>query len=350
MKALIGRRTLGILAVVAALAVASAWADAARERARRHALERVPLARTQPFEPEQVVRVDLTLGDGADGTWSYERRDGVFRIPGHRDAYALAQNLEGVQRALIEGRGNRMGRYPAEAARFGLGEGTARRARIELRDAAGQLLLGAIAGHVAPGDHGLECYVAQDGQPHVLLLDTNPWPSLGERPDPRLPPLIDTHVRPLALRRGVTTRLELTPPQSGLRALVRTELPPDPNQPGPMRGPRTGWSGLFEGENEPRPLHPRFTGHYIVAVENLAFDELAGPAASERGRLGTPALTIVLHTDAEGTAETLILGERLANGVHAVHASGTDQITLLSSEIASILFPDLATLQAPDRP
>ncbi len=338
----LGRATTVLVVAVAALGALDLALGAARERTRRAEAELVRLVPVRVFELAEVERLDLTLGDGS-GTWTYLKRSGAHRIPRYRDAYALSPSVESIEKALVEGRGTRAARFPAAAERYGLSPRTAM--KLELRDRDGYLLLEALAGRVAPGERGDECYVAQAEGESVLLLNANPWSPLALAGDGHLPPLIDTRVVPGALQRASIARIGVTPTPSGLAELTRREIPRDPESREPDRGPRFEWTASFLEGGE-RRVNDVAAGRYAAFVAGLSFDDLVGPASTERARAGAPVLTLVLHYDG-GAEDTLTLGSRTPDGRHFLHSTATDQVFLLGSGDAAQLLPDVGALLAP---
>jgi len=288
-----------------------------------------------------VARFDVTL-PGAGGSWFYVRRPEGWRIPRHRDAFALGSETEGLLKALFESRGTLIGRMPDDERRFGLDRDHALEA--ELFDAAGKRLLRAWAGLVAPGQRSSESYATALGSDAILHMNQNPWPYLNWTPGSRLPPLLDGRVIPGALGRGGASRIALSGAGApAVETLIRREIPFDQRRGfGPDRGPSFEWYGVFAGEGEKR-LNDSASWAYSSFVSGLAFDEILGSRAPDDRSFDRPALAVTLDYGGD-KKDVLILGAANERALHRLLNATTEQVFLISAEKAKGLAPDVAKL------
>jgi hypothetical protein len=297
-----------------------------------------------------VARVDLTL-PGSGTKWTYVRREESWHLPRYHDGFGIGQELEGLLKAFLDGHGTVVGRMPGDAEHFGIVSG--RTLEADLYDAGSKLLLHAIAGSVAPGQRSGECFAAAEGIDRILHMDSNPWPYVQRTPDDRFPPLLDTKVIPVALRRGLPAKLVFggeNPP--AIREIIRRETPKDQRAAfGPDRGPRYEWYGTVAGgtvAGAEQRLNDNAAFGYAGYLSSLVFDDLLGPKAGREALFERPTLTVTIEYDGN-VKDTLILGVAGRGGMlHLLHST-TGQVFLVSPEKAKGLTPDVKALLEPPR-
>ncbi len=292
-----------------------------------------------------VARVDLTL-PGSGTKWMYVRREESWRLPQYRDGFGMGQEIEGLLKAFLEGHGTVVGRMTSGAEHFGIVRG--RTLEADLYDAGSTLILHALAGSVAPGQRSGECFAAAEGIDRVLHMDSNPWPYVQWTAESRFPPLLDTKVTPVALRRGLPAKLIFggeSPP--AIREVIRREVPKEQRMAlGPDRGPRYEWYGTAAGGEQ--RLNDNAAFGYAGYLSSLAFDELLGLKTGREALFERPPLTVTIEYDGN-VKDTLILGAAGQGGsFHLLHST-TGQVFLVSPEKAKGLTPDVRALLEPPR-
>ena len=343
-------RPLLVLNAVLALAFAALWsADRFLERAAATKRWQASVLRglgDAALALEQVARVELSIRGGEEA-WTYERRPEGWRIPRYRDAFALSQNLEGILKVFIDGRGTRVGHFPEGAAHFGLTpEDTL---RVDLHDGRGRRLLGAVAGIVAPGQRSTECFATADGDAAILQLHANPWPYFDWTPASTFPPLTDRRVIPLALGRSSIARVQIRGTGAGVHTLIRKEIPLERRPMGPDRGPRFEWFGTLADEPDERRVNDSAAFAYIAAASGLEFDELLGDRTRHEAAFARPVLTLTFHYDGDAR-DDLVLGTPASAGRRHLLNASTGQVFAISAERAQSLTPDTTALLRPNPP
>ena len=294
------------------------------------------LAEPEALALADVQRVELTL-PGAAAKHTYLRQGDGWHLPQFRDGFALTQELEGFLKSLLESRGTIVGRTPADAAHFGIVPG--RTVEAEMYDGAGKLRLHALCGDVAPGQRSGECFVTAEGRDPILHLGSNPRSYMTWTPATRTPPLADRRVIPLALGRGLPSKVTFGGPQPpAVRELIRRDIPKERLMAmGPDRGPRFEWFGTTpEGEKR---INDNVCFAFTSFLSSLEFDDLLGQRTGNEPGLAQPALTVTLEYE-EGKKDTLTLGSRAADGSHLLHHSATNQVFLIAAARAAQMQPD----------
>lgn len=343
------RRLLLLNGVLLALVLALRELDRAREvrdavqRDRASAFHAVLDART-PL-PAQVARIAILL-PGEKEAWRFEKREEGWRIPQHHSAFAVGQGVDALLAALLESRGTIVGSLEADAAHFGFLPG--KQLEIILEDSGGRRLGRLLAGTVAAGQRGQECYLAADGLPRILHMDANPWPTLAWAPGASLPPLLDRRVVPLAYGRGYPVKLLLDGPAApAVREIERREIPLDRLQPGLDRGPRFEWYGSVEGKEQ--RLNDAATGEFVSHVTGLVHEQILGPDDPRARAIQEPLLRITIEYGGI-TRDELTVGRPAAGGPWTVRNGTTGQVFLVEESAGAALSPVEAALLAPNPP
>jgi hypothetical protein len=285
-----------------------------------------------------VESFELKLTGSRQG-WRYVRRAEGWRIPQYRDAFALGQEIDGLLRSFLEGQGTIVGHLPPDGAHFGLVAG--RSLEVSFFSKGDRLLLRAHAGRIAPGQRASECFAVADGSDAVLHLDSNPWMFLKHKSGSRFPPLIDAHVIPIALGRGLPAKIAFGGESpSAVSELIRKEVPIERHTP-LDRGPRFEWYGATaEGEER---LNDEVAFGYASFLSGLAYEELLGPPDGKEAALAPPSLTVTLEYDG-GAKDILTLGVPTEKGLRYLLHGTTRQLVLISAENAAKLVPDVKAL------
>ena len=333
-------RALLFLNLLLALVLGGLWwldgsLESRFETKRRSVSIFLPLATSGAPTVASVARIELML-PGSSATWVYAHEKDGWHLPEYRGAFARSAELEAILKALLDGRGTIVGRVPADAAHFGLEAAEALHA--DLFDVAGDALLLAQVGRVAPGGRQSESFMAAKGSDVILHMNANPWSSIQWKPGVLFPPLLDMRVIPLALGRRSAREITLAGPGSGaLKRIERREVPEDPRL--GMRGPSYEWYGAHAADPE-RRLNDRAAFAYARSLAALAFDEFVGTRRQHPAGFEQPALIVTLNYDGDAT-DTLTLGARTAQGLHRLHQSTTDQVFLINAQKAQALRPNL---------
>jgi hypothetical protein len=287
-----------------------------------------------------VARMELVL-PGSDFRWSYVLRKDGWHIPDHRDAFALGQEIQGIERSFLESLGTIVGTAPAEQSHFGLERSDAMEAAFF--DSSDKLLLRAWAGVVVPGQRASECFMTAAGGDLILHVHANPWSFVSWTPGGKLPPLLDPKVIPVALGRGGIAHITFggrEPPP--IAELIRREIPQDLRQRlGPDRGPRYEWYGKLPGGEEKR-VNDSVAWAYASSILGLTFDELLGARSGREALFEPPAVSLALQYDGDAK-DTLVLGG-VEKGNRYLLNSTTGQVFLISLEKAKGLSPDVTAL------
>lgn len=278
-----------------------------------------------------VARVELVIPGQA--ACIYAREALGWRLPGHRGAFALGQELEALVQAFTNSRGTRLGSMAdgVQRARFGFDRGQA--LRVVLQAADGTVLLEGLAGAVAPGQRGNECMLAAVGHDAILLADANPWLLLGPPPGAGRAPLQDPHVTPRALGRQTPVRVRSTGPEAKWHAILRRELPPERRRPD-GRGPRFDW--FHETNDGLQPLDYGATMAFVRGLVDVQYTALLGDGPVEAERLQAVALQLALEYE-DGVADVLTISTAASDGRRLVLHGTTRQVFQLSRELADAL-------------
>jgi hypothetical protein len=178
------QRALLVMNLLLALTLGALWQlDASLEerfeKERRAASRFLSLPATRGALVGGVARLELTL-PGSPTTWVYTREKDGWRLPEYRGAFALGRELEAVLKALLEQKGTMVGSVPADETHFALEPAEALRAN--LFDRAGESLLSARVGRVAPGKRSGESFMTAEGSDVILHMNANAWSPIQWRP------------------------------------------------------------------------------------------------------------------------------------------------------------------------
>ncbi len=306
------------------------------------------LAAGTALSVEQVGRIVLSLRN-SDKTWTFRRGDPGWRLPEYHDAFALGPELDGILRAVLEGRGTIVGRSPEDSRHFGV---TSRDTmKLALFDRGDTLLMRVRVGLIVPGQRARECYMAVEGRPSIYPMNSNAWGTLKWTPESSFPPLLDRRVIPGALERRFVARITFGGTRAPLLGeIVRKDLPLDPKRfMRPDRGPRFEWYGTLESGSK-RRLADADTLAYVNFLRNLVFDGLAGNRSSLSREFQDPVLTVTLEYDGN-VKDVLELGVGKGQDHYYLSNATTGQVFLVSAGNAAALTPDCeALLKEPARP
>jgi len=337
-------RSISLLILFLAVSLASLWgldlylANMDRQQ-RLHDSTFRPLALGTKISPEQVGRIVLSLRD-SDKTWTFRRGEPGWRLPEYHDAFALGPELDGILKAVVEGRGTIVGRSPEDERHFGVTSQNTM--KLGLFDRGDAPLMRVWIGLIAPGQHARECYMTVEGRASIYHMNSNAWGPLKWTPESSFPPLLDRRVIPGALQRRFVARIAFGGTRAPLlREIVRKDLPMDPFV-RPDRGPRFEWYGTLENGNKKR-LADADTLSYVNLIRNLVFDELAGNRSSLSRELEDPVLTVNLEYDGD-LKDMLELGVRKGPDQYYMSNATTGQVFIISAEKAAALTPDCEAL------
>jgi len=343
-------RSISLLTLFLLVSLGSLWAldlylENIKRQQRLHDSTFRLLAQGTAISLEQVGRVVLSLRD-SDKTWTFRRGEPGWRLPEYHDAFALGPELDGILKAVLEGRGTIVGRSPEDSRHFGVtSRDTMKLALFDREDAS---LMRVWVGLIAPGQRARECYTTVEGRASIYHMNSNAWGPLKWTPESSFPPLLDRRVIPGALKRRFVARITFGGTQAPLlREIVRKDLPMDPKL--FDRGPRFEWYGTLESGSKKR-LADADTLSYVNFMRNLVFDGLVGNRSSLSREFQDPVLTVILEYDGN-VKDVLELGAGKSRDRDYLSNATTGQVFLISAEKAVALTPDCeALLKEPARP
>jgi hypothetical protein len=291
------------------------------------------LAQGTAISVEQVGRVVLSLPN-SDTTWIFRRGDPGWRLPEYHDAFVLGPELDGILKAVLEGRGTIVGRAPEDSPHFGVTSQDVM--KLDLFAIGDAPLMNVWVGRIAPGQRARECYMTVEGRASIYHMNSNAWGPLKWTPGSSFPPLLDRRVIPGALGRRFVARITFGGTQAPLlREIVRKDLPMDLR---PDRGPRYEWYGTLENGSK-KLLANSDTLNYVNSILNLDFDELAESRSSFAREFRDPALTVSLKYDGDAT-DLLELGVKKGQDRYHLSNATTGQVFFLSAKKVATLIPD----------
>ena len=294
------------------------------------------LAQGTAISVEQVGRVVLSLPNSGT-TWTFRRGDPGWRLPEYHDAFVLGPELDGILKAVLEGRGTIVGHAPEDSPHFGVTSQDVMKLGLFARGDAP--LMNVRVGLIAPGQRARECYMTVEGRASIYHMNSNAWGPLKWTPGSSFPPLLDRRVIPGALGRRFISRITFGGARASLlREIVRKDLPVDPASFMRPGGPRYEWYGTLENGSK-KLLADADTLNYVNFILNLDFDELAGIRSSFAREFRDPALTVILKYDGDAT-DLLELGVKKGQDRYHFSNATTGQVFFLSAEKAAALIPD----------
>jgi hypothetical protein len=337
----------GILVVsLGVLWVLDASLEARREGQRAADSAFHALSEPDPVKVADVTRIALTLpgaGTSSGTEWMYVRRGDGWHLPQHRDGFGIGQEIEGFLKALLESRGTVVGRVPADLEHFGISAG--RTVEAKLYDSTDELLLHALCGSVAPGQRSTESFLTATGRDTILEMRSNPHSYIQWDRQGGLPPLLDTRVIPLALGRGLPSKISFSGEGApAVREMLRRDIPMERRLAARFdRGPNFEWFGTTAG-GETR-INDDVSSGYVSFLSSLVFDELLGPRTRSGLNLSLekPSLAITIEYDG-GPTDTLRGWQEAGGARYHLHHSATDQVFVISEEKAKKLVPDAKAL------
>ena len=248
---------------------------------------------------------------------------------------------------MLEGHGTRVPATGEVLERYGLRGPAA--LHVQVFDDEGPVVT-ARFGRVAPGARGQECYLhAPARERSVLHWSPNPWSSLGQDlaggVDPARPFLLDRRVIPVALGRGLPTRIGFSG-AADIRVTEifseRIEMSPDESRSRPA-GPRIEWYGRFPGIDRQR-LADGPAREYARFLLELTFAELLGSRDPHREAFENPWFVITLEYEG-GEEDRLEVAHRTPEGHYRLANVTTNQAVRLEARHVTRLLPDPAALR-----
>jgi hypothetical protein len=317
-----------LLAVLLAVFILLILAESRLEQHRRE--ERLLAGALRPFvqlSAEQVEQFEIRLGGRS---WTYVRRDGLWRYPALFNAFARIDRVDRFLDGLLKSQCTAVSSEPGDLAGAGLVPTQA--LTVGLRDKRGALLQEVRIGRGIPAPGSGESYLQRVGNDTIFHLHANPRLALagGE------PPMIDPHILPQGLERGQIVEIGFAN-GSGypLESLRRVETTPGrPELPGmPPEGPTYEWIGIFAGEEKSCVSGSAF--EYIGFLGRLRFKNLHSPDTFDSE--GTKR-ALYLHDD-QGRIDTLDVGGVTTDGDVLLRHRAAGLMMTLTEEKGALLFP-----------
>lgn len=323
------RLLAALLAVLVLLVVAEDRLEQHRGEERRIA------GRLRPFvqlSAEQVEQFELRLGGRS---WTYVRRDGLWRYPALFDAFARADRVDRFLDGLLSSQCTAVSTEPGELAAAGLVP--TQTLIVGLRDRRGTLLQAVRIGRGIPAPGSGESYVQRVGDDTIFHLHANPRLALagGE------PPMIDPHVLPRGLERGQIVEIGFANGSSySLERLRRVETAPGrPELPGmPPEGPTYEWIGTFSGEEKSCVNASAF--EYVGFIGRLRYRNLHSPNAFASGETER---ALYLQDD-QGRIDTLDIGGATVEGDVLLRHRAAGLVISLAPAKVELIFPAAGAL------
>jgi hypothetical protein len=325
------RYLLVVLLGVLGLLVATDHLVEKSQRQHRHTT--ATLRQFANLSVDQVQSFQLRPGKTAP-TWTYVRRDSIWRYPDYFDAFVESGRVDQFLGSLLQSAGTVVGTDPTAPAHFGLQPEEA--IEVILQSPSGALLLKALIGRGAPGRGAGEAYVKKAGNDTLLHLHANPRRALGGGD----PPMLDRRVLPAALKRKPLAQIAFEH-SSGLRNLRRIETaagaPPLPGR--PPQGPTYAWLATFANEEHTCLNASAFA--YTSFLTRLRFEELRDPRTTEAFESITGRLQMV---DEDGIVDVLEVGSRNDQGHIYLRHRSSGQVLTITAAKAALLFPARSAL------
>jgi len=347
-------RNSAILLVVAlALAAVTGVRSSVAGRERVHTSTFVPLVEGPQLEVGDIGQLKVEIPKNGI-RWTYERRDGAWRMPDVLGAFALSDEVEGVIKTVINSRMRPVGDLEEGQERFGLSKDSI--VILSLSRTGGEGLLQVNIGALSPGALKDEVYVERKGDNASYLLNSNPISFLmGGKP----PPMLDRHVLPRAIPHGVPVRISFSGSRpSEVRELSIKELPRETE----MLDPRSE-----KASEKKKPTHEfsgktaqgdtkAFDGNdgmaYVNKLLNLEFDKIVGsvtPAQLSDPRLRSPLFELTMHYE-DGKETTLTVTDNLIEGKYPIVNQATGQVFIIAPEKLDQLSPHLGPRRDESKP
>jgi|APSaa5957512622_1039677.scaffolds.fasta_scaffold11627_3 hypothetical protein len=317
--------------LLAALLAALILLVVAEDRLKQHRrAERRVAGALRPFvqlPAEQVEQFEIRL---SGRSWTYVRRDGLWRYPALFDAFARVDRVDRLLNGLLSSQCTAVSSEPGDLAGAGLVPTQA--LTIGLRDKRGMLLQEMRIGRGIPAPGSGESYVQRVGNDTIFHLHANPRLALAGG----APPMIDPHVLPQGLERGQIVDIRFVgKSDSPLKSLRRVETTPGrPDLPGmPPQGPTYEWIGTFAGEEKSCVSGSAF--EYVGFLGRLRYQNLHSPDVFNSGETER---ALYLHDD-QGRIDTLDVGEATVDGNVLLRHRAAGLVMSLMAEKGALLFP-----------
>ncbi len=277
-----------------------------------------------------VVRIDpqraQTLRIAQSGQrWAYVLRDSVWRYPAYFDAYAQRRRVDQLLKSVMTSSGSIVADDGQTAQGFGFGAQNA--IEVTVLDGRGRTIVAAEVGRGIPGALGSESYLRRAGEDTVFHLHANPKLALDEA----AVPMIDRHLLPQALPRSSIVRIAF-PGRAEMESLWREEVPSDPADNRPFRGPSYRWRMRSAGRDTTCVDNNVYA--YLSYLSRVRYGRLMASGALNEGFDG--ARMVLLEHD-KGVIDTL----EVVDGGNVVIVSHrlAGQVSTLTVEQAELMFP-----------
>ena len=303
----------------------------------------VSLVENEALDVKEISKVEVVLS-GGEIAWSYDRVDGLWRLPKFAGAFALNEEVDSLVKILLEGRGRPVGSRLENEAHFGLRpssrltvnlfQGDKRTVRLHI-------------GALSPGAAKDERYVQREGDDTIYLFTSNP----GVFFDQAEPPvLLDRHILPRALPHAMPTGITFSgsrPHQ--IRELAIRQLPVAPDKEEKLakdknakRAPTHEFTGtMIEGGTQ--NFDDGDGSSYINALLNSEFDKIVGslsPVQIEYRKFDDPVFEVSLNYSNEKSIVLSVSGS-LIEGRYPILNRATGQMFIVSSEKVDQLIPKM---------
>ncbi len=301
----------------------------------RHGLDlRAASQRELTATVRQVVGVEIEQAhavrisnNGRD--WVYVLRDSVWRYPNYHDAYVQQPRIDQFLRAVLTSSGSIIF-DKLSTQRFGFGSDHA--IDFSVMDHRGRSIAAATVGRGIPGREDNESYLRKAGEDTVYHLHANPHLAL----DAAAVPMIDRHLLPHALSRGTVVRIEFEDREGLVDSIWRQDIPPDPDDPRPFRGPMYRWQVQLAGKDTTCIDSNVYA--YLSYLNRLRYGRLLSSEESE----DSVGIGRVILKDDRGTIDTLQVVDGGNEAI--VHNHRARQVSTLSKELAALVFPTASIL------
>lgn len=338
------RNSAVLLVVALALAAVTSVRSSAARRARVDTSTFVPLVSGPQVEVGDIAQLQVEIPKNGI-RWTYERRDGAWRMPDLLGAFALNDEVESVVRTVINSRMRPVGDLEGSRERFGLSQQSI--VTLSLARAVGERVLRVNIGALAPGALKDEVYVVRDGDDTAYLLNSNPISFLmGAKP----PPLLDRHVLPRALPHGIPLRISYGGSRATeLQELKIKALPQDSQMLDPrfektpeQKKPTHEFMGKTP-QGETRAFDGNVGMRYVNTLLNLEFDKIVGsiaPSQLSDPRFNNPLFELTMHYE-DGKETTLVVTDTLIEGKYPILNKATGQVFIIAPEKLDQLSPQI---------
>ena len=310
----------------------------------------IPLIENEALQPKDVSKIEVSLPEG-NVRWSYERIDGLWRLPDFAGVYAQNGEVDNLIKMLSQSRARPVGDRSEDEARFGLLPNSV--LTITLFQEKVKVVTVKI-GALVPGAAKDERYILRDNDDAIYLLNSNPG-SIFLDSEP--PVMVDKNILPRVFPHGIPARISYSGSRRfEVKELEIKQLPVDPNK-------RDEPPSAGDKEKKREPTH-EFIGTlatgakkmfddgdgmlYVNQLLGTEFDKIVGsisPAQVEYRKFDQPIIEVTLHYDSSPSI-VLAVSDSLIEGRYPILNRSTGQMFIIASEKVEALTPKLKAKEA----